>query len=705
MSFKLLFLCFFIFFSNFSFAGKIDKAFESLKQMNYFEAKMLFEKELSDFVTPASYGLSVIYFRTDNPFHNLDSANKYIAYAEINFGKQTEKEIKRFSEYGVTYDAILELQFKIIREFYHIAKEVNTEEAYVNFIHNYPNSFYLPDAMHRRDSIILAGAFEVNKSYYYDSILQRYPLIENYKVLKDRYELTYFVESTNGGSTLDYVNFILNNPTSRYIKEAQDNVYKLETSENSIESYDSYIRRFPSYYNIGNAWRMLYKLYMLEYSDDRVKEFKKAYPNYPFKDELKRDMDLAKLVLFPFKEDSLFGFMNHKGIQIYPPSYQSLSFFSEGLALASKGKKFGYIDKLNNVVIPFHFDSGTDFNNGRAIVEINGKFGIINRSGSFILNPEFIELSQYSEGLLYGMKDSLYGYYNMLGDLIIPHRFSDAFSFNKGIARVIYDEKVCFIDTLGNYLVEPLYESIEFFSDSLLIFKDTSGLYGILNLRNQVVTKPEFDNISSLNDGMAIFVQRNKIGYLDATGQKIIKNIFDVIPNYMHVCTFKDGFARVRYKGKYGVIDKKGGYYLKPEYSGLGEISSVVSFTKGKQWGYISLKDKKVSIIPVFDFASSFHYGLAIVEVNALQGVINEKGKWIIPSIFTQIDLIADNFYLVSNGASYGLYSLSGEKLIDLEFQSIRSLSKDLLILNKGNTIYYYHLLDHKLIALASENE
>jgi hypothetical protein len=178
-----------------------------------------------------------------------------------------------------------------------------------------------------------------------------------------------------------------------------------------------------------------------------------------------------------------------------------------------------------------------------------------------------------------------------------------------------------------------------------------------------------------------------------------------LIPNYKQLCIFHDGYARVRIKGKYALIDKLGNYVLKPDYIGLGDVSKLISFSKGKQWGYINLEDKSVSILPIFDYASSYHYGLAIVDVKSLQGVINEKAKWIIPAIFTSISLIAENFYLVSNGAKYGLYSLSGEQLIPLEYDQIRMLNKDLLLLYNGDDMHYYSLMDRKLIQDITKNE
>jgi len=690
--------------SAFSIAGKIDRAYASLKELNYFDAKKCFEHELKKHLVPAAYGLSIIYYRRDNPFHNIDSAYRYVVLAEQHFFSQSSKDSLKFSTHGVNYESILSLRTKIVTVYYEQVQNENTQAGYEAFTQKFPWYSKNNDAIHKRDSILLAKALWINKSFYYDSIIKNIPHFEFLQTIQDRYELTYFAEQTNYGRTIDYVNFIRDNPTSKYITEAQDKVFEIETKNNTVESFSNYIAHFPSYYNIHTAWKKLYKLYMYEYTDERIKKFKKEFPDYPFKDELRRDMDLIKLFLFPFKRGDLYGFMNHKGIEIYSPQYESLNLFSEGLSLAMKNGQYGYVDKLNNVVIPFQFDYATDFISGRAIVEVGGKSGVINRSGKLILPLEFVELGQFSDGLIYASRDSLYGYYDLQGNNIIPEKFSDVFPFSNGKAKVVINSKQAIIDSLGNYIIEPVHKEVYYFSDTLLVFRD-SILFGIKSLKNKIIVKPTYEYISPLHNGRSIMIYNNKLGYLNELGVKIIKPMYDVIPNYLQICVFHENFAKIRLKGKYAIIDKNGKYVLNPEYIGLGEVSKLVAFNKGKQWGYINLEDKTTTILPLFDFASSFHYGLAIVDVKGLQGVINEKAKWIIPAIFTNVKLIADNFYLVYNGAKYGLYALSGDQLIPLEYDQIRSISNDLLVLNKGDNFYYYHLLEHKLISQSAENE
>ena len=67
------------------YASNVDKAFVALKVYNYFEAKRLFEKAIKKEPAIATYGLSSIYGRLDNPFSNMDTAYKYVLIADDAF--------------------------------------------------------------------------------------------------------------------------------------------------------------------------------------------------------------------------------------------------------------------------------------------------------------------------------------------------------------------------------------------------------------------------------------------------------------------------------------------------------------------------------------------------------------------------------------------------------------------------------------------
>jgi len=182
----------FLLLSCFATAGKIDKAFACLQEMNYFEAKKLFYESLKKKEVPASYGLATIFYRKDNPFHNIDSAFKYVSIAEFGYTKMLEQDKAKFGLLGMTYDSILQLREKIGSFYYQIALSKNSEVALTEFMEKYPWSKENQLSVLQRDSIIFQKAIKINKSNYYDSILKNYPSIKYKDELFNRYELTFF---------------------------------------------------------------------------------------------------------------------------------------------------------------------------------------------------------------------------------------------------------------------------------------------------------------------------------------------------------------------------------------------------------------------------------------------------------------------------------------------------------------------------------
>src|ERR1041384_8233704 len=77
-------------------ASKIADAYEALSIYDYFKAKKLFYTQLKkSHRAAAAYGLAIIYQRNDNPFHNTDSACKYISLSG-NFYRTTHLKASYF---------------------------------------------------------------------------------------------------------------------------------------------------------------------------------------------------------------------------------------------------------------------------------------------------------------------------------------------------------------------------------------------------------------------------------------------------------------------------------------------------------------------------------------------------------------------------------------------------------------------------------
>lgn len=684
-------------------AGKIEKAFEALKEYNYFKAKALFAKTIKKDISPSSYGLAIIHYRTDNPFHSLDSAFTLIQQAEKTYGEISEKKKIRFKKFGFDYLNIIELRAKISTEYFYLAEGTNTIEAYTNFINKHPWANELFVATHHRDSIAYDQAKKINTSEAYRKFLDNYPLSSLFSSVQADFYRAQYREITKNNTLVSYLEFIAKYPDNPYVSEAEDRIYEIVTESKTIQSYSSFIKSYPKNRNVGDAWKNIYQLYMVDFSDDRIEQFKIEFPTYPYWDQLEEDIKYLKLQLLPFKNEPYYGYMDYAGNIVIPAEYEQLGFFKEGLAFAMKNGLYGYIDKGNRIVVPFKYDSGSDFENGRAIVEKSGKLGMIDRSGNIIFPVEFNDLGQLSEGLIYGAKDSLYAYYDNNYNVRISERFIEAFEFSNGIAKVQVGENQAFIDKFGSYTVAPGYPEISFFNDSLLVFSD--GEYeGLMKKNFHIEVPAQYEVIGQLSLDRALVVLDDLIGYIDGKGTIVIKPQFEVFPNYLKRGQFNSNLAIVKIKGKYGIIDKTGKIVIPATYTEIGEVSSLIAFTKGKGWGFIDLSNK-VIIQPEFDFAESFKDGLAIVEKMTLQGVINSKKELIVPIEFTTVSRLAKDLFIVSNGSKFGVYSSKGEILVPLSYQQIMLTDKDFLLLTNNNELHYLYLPEKRIIKPLISNE
>ncbi len=693
------FLSFLFLFATFvSSAGKIDKAFESLKIYNYFDAKQKFEKKLKKVPSPSAFGLATIYYRQDNPFHNIDSAYRLVFVAENTFDQLKEKKVERYAEYGFSLSAIRELKNKIATFYYQKLNEKSSIAEWTKFLLRNPHALEVKQATFTRDSLALSEARAANTSAAFKQFLTMYPDSELNKEGTLAYQLAQYREQTQNGTVDSYVLFMKNYPGNPFVQQAEDEVYKLMTEKNTVQDLDKFIHEHPKNKNVEEAWRRLYQVYMYDYSDERIEQFETEFADYPFKNELKTDLQMSKLQLFPMRVFNKFGAMDLEGNVKIPPTYESLNLFYEGLALASIDGKYGYINKENEVIVPFQFSSGYDFEQGRAIVEVNEKYGLVDRTGKIVLPIEFDDIGTFSEGLIYAEKNGKYAYYDKFGQQRISGNYTEAYSFSNGIAKVQIDGSQALINILGEFVFPPKYEEVNFFTDDLLIFY-SEEYYGLMNLKQEALLPSIYDQISILHEGFAMIVLEGEIGYIDSLGREVIKPQFETFANSIINGQFKNGMAIAKLKGKMGLIDRAGKFIVKNQFTQIGKNSELMAYNKGKLWGFIDAKGK-TKIAPTYQWAESFENGLAIVVKEEKQGLISPTNTEIIPLAYDEITRLDNQFFLLEKDGTFGLANETGTIVVPLEYKEIRQLNSSTFVLVMDNQLEYLYLPENRIVQL-----
>jgi hypothetical protein len=683
--------------------SRIEKGFEALQIYDYFKAKSNFEKSLKRQESVASFGLATIYLRRDNPFHSLDSALFYVQRASESFGELKEKQLQKWNAYGFSGNAIDALRQKISTEFFKVAESQNTALAYQDFMDLHAMASEMELARYRRDSLAYEDAKSIGSSSAFEGYRENYTGSVFSDLAFEDYYLAKYNEVTADHTLEAYQSFLSCCYENPYAPIAQDSVYALSTRSRTLNEFVYFVQNNSGNQNVTDAWKKIYQLYMIDFTEQRLAQFKSDYPDYPFLNTLEQEHVLLNTSLFPFKNNGYYGFMDRIGAVKISPTFDQLGFYYEGLATAVQEGRYGYLDKLGNVVIPFRFESASDFEGGRAIVQENGRYGVIDRIGNYILKPIYSDIQGLSSGMFLVAKDSLYGYVDKEGVLKIPFQYSDAYSFYQGLAKVEVDGKQAFINEQGNFVVLPCKSTINFFNDSLLVFEENE-LFGLMRKNCSVVVPATYNVIGELSSNRAIVAIEDKVGYIDGAGKIVIEMNYQYFPNCSKRGTFRSNYAVVMKEGKFGALNEQGKTVLGFSQTQIGLIQSLTAFSKGALWGFKDLTGK-VTINPAYDYAESFQDEIAIVEIAGKQGAIDAKGVFLLPVKYDEVSRLTNELLLVSDGNAFGIYSNQGKEIVPVQYRRITQGSAEFFILMNDNDVHYFLISEKRILIPAHGNE
>ena len=311
--------------------------------------------------------------------------------------------------------------------------------------------------------------------------------------------------------------------------------------------------------------------------------------------------------------------------------------------------KFGYIDKSGKIVIQPKYDSVGYFSEGLAPVLVGNKYGYIDTKGKFIINPKYNDASDFSEGLAQVLVGDKYGYIDKKGEFAIYPQYEEVLSFSEGLAAVEINGKWGFINKSGDYEINPKFDLAESFSEGLAIAgynKDNNGIdqnLGYINKKGEFAIKPTYKDVYrySFNSDLAAIMPN--CNFIDKKGKVVLdlsKKRFNALEDGQ-CASFNNGLLLVHddeWKN-WWFVDTQGNIKIKVPAkddidSGL-ETGPVGSYSEGLaiyyssgKWGFIDEKGS-IAIKPLFDYGESFKNGLAKVGIGNKEGYINKEGKFV----------------------------------------------------------------------------
>ncbi len=216
-----------------------------------------------------------------------------------------------------------------------------------------------------------------------------------------------------------------------------------------------------------------------------------------------------------------------------------------------------------------------------------------------------------------------------------------------------------------------LFDSSSDYDLSLIPFQEKEdGDWGFINLKGEVVIKPDFENEPSIfRDGFSLVKTRKGFyDYINTEGKLMDQEFKDA-------SIFNEGFACVVEENQpisYLNTDMKIAFTLDKEIELAGLFSQGLAKVKKSdgKWGFID-KTGKIVIDAKFDYVERFSENLALVmeyndEDKKLYGFINKSGEKVIKidDKYEFLSSFSEGLAAYSDGDGWGFINKTGEKLI-----------------------------------------
>ncbi|PBQ34666.1 hypothetical protein CNR22_23780 [Sphingobacteriaceae bacterium] len=677
-----IFLSFILFGNHFANASKLEKGFEALRIFDYFQAKkILSEMHLKKPDPYASYGLALIFSRNDNPFSNIDSAGKYITLSfHLFLAKPTPQTL---SGYVIDKSTILSLSDSISRKMFRLVKQLNTVNAY-NF---YLQNFYLAGSnlreavLRSRDELDFSLTLEYNKSDSTKQFMVLHPESSLFKDASSLLEKQLYNEQTKEATAEAYIAFLANYPKSTFVKTAHEKLFTIYRQQKDITGLAFFVKTYPESYQALEAWKLLFSLSVKEFSFDELKNFVRVYPDFPLKTSILNELELNKLILYPYQKGDFSGFIDEKGQYVIKPVYDSASDFYEGLSVVSKNDSVYFINKKN--INPFGkiYSDASVFKNGIAPVKQNTKWCFINRQGQTI-SKVYEEINELSDGVYVVKFGDKYGALDQFGQSILEPKYDKLGDFKNEYAYYVDKGAYGFISKAGTRH-KAEFEWISDFNTSQIAIIKQNNKYGLITVTGKKILEPEYDQIIKTNSSVFIVVQNNLYGFFSSEGCFLTGLAYDYMKEKMPDYYTNGELFKLQRKGEQSFVDANGKTYI--PFGAYQEINfpenDLMRVKQKNKYGYL---DKKLALAIPYKYsqANDFSDSLALAKVKEYNAIITVYGSEVF-STGAEIVKISRHYYSV-NDDSRSVINNKGE-LVFTEVDNVQKINNKLLIVTLNN--------------------
>lgn len=212
--------------------------------------------------------------------------------------------------------------------------------------------------------------------------------------------------------------------------------------------------------------------------------------------------------------------------------------------------------------------------------------------------------------------------------------------------------------------------------------------WGFMDTTGQIIIKPVYDDVSSFSEGYAAVNKNGKWGFIDRTGKVVIQ------PQFKSAWAFQEGLARIKpFDQPEQFIASSGKKIASTEWVASADFSGGLAKVRvGSTYGYIDTTGKLI-IPAIYDRAWDFKAGLAVIGHDGLLGLIDTNGTEVLPAYYNKVKLLDKENLVLCNLPDTGIvFDLSGNRLVQIPDAILMESNGKIVSVRKDGKTYFFDL-------------
>lgn len=640
------------------------------------------------------YGLSLFYFAAENPRYHLDSAYHYAITALNDYNSVSLRTREKLGRLAIDSARLVLLRAQIDSAAFERARQENTESAYLGFLRRFPSAVQRELAEDLRNEVAYQAVLKENTPEGFRRYVTKYPNASRTEEAQKHYHRLLFYRATSDKRLSSYEKFLEEHPETPYREEAFRNIFEISTAGGEIESFLSFISRYPSNKFAKRSRQFVF--YLLEDEEQAV------WPDNFLTDSLRALHALNQAVLIPFFRDGRYGFMDERGRVIIPVKFAQIVdeylcgniradvliadnrlVTRDGIPICQRPiASLNDLDDLGSGFVMITNDSGA------AVIHKSGFVLQDSVQDARVLNKRFVAVKKHDRWLLYALTGRL-----------IDQRSWDDISLLQGVLVLSKDRKK-FLTPISEIArsVEAAALSVSAPFDEVkpwqgsLIWGKSGEFEGVLNDRlesiirfdQHVLTQTFFGAAARLPNGIALY---NHTGRKSASFEDV-RILGDRVAVRKNRSWSFFNTAELTPAGEsYDSLTSEGPFFIS-----VAADTLTVHFAAGIQKSFF--RPRKISFVPGMDSISF----LVVEHQTNTKTVFDLAGKRLFAGSFQAIEYAGQHTFVVSNRGRKGLVNSKGQRLLPVEFDAIGSAQGQVVTVLRNRKFGAYNIGSRKFI-------